>query len=69
VNRNATEALATVTYGLTLNRGDEIIMTKQDYPNMIHTWKQKELRDGIKIKWLNLVLPIEKEGRNSERIC
>lgn len=61
VNRNATEALATVTYGLTLNRGDEIIMTKQDYPNMIHTWKQKELRDGIKIKWLNLVLPIEKE--------
>lgn len=61
VNRNATEALATVTWGLTLKSGDEIIMTKQDYPNMIHTWKQKELRDGIKIKWLNLVLPIENE--------
>jgi selenocysteine lyase/cysteine desulfurase len=61
VNRNATEALATVTWGLTLAKGDEIIMTKQDYPNMIHAWKQKELRDGIKIKWLNLVLPIEKE--------
>jgi selenocysteine lyase/cysteine desulfurase len=41
VNRNATEALATVTWGLTLNKGDEIIMTKQDYPNMIHAWKQK----------------------------
>jgi len=61
VNRNATEALATVTWGLTLNKGDEIIMTKQDYPNMIHAWKQKELRDGIKITWLNLVLPIENE--------
>jgi len=61
INRNATEALATVTWGLTLNRGDEIVMTKQDYPNMIHAWKQKELRDGIKIKWLNFVLPIEKE--------
>ncbi|HMG93443.1 MAG TPA: aminotransferase class V-fold PLP-dependent enzyme [Chryseolinea sp.] len=61
INRNATEALATVTWGLTLNKGDEIIMTKQDYPNMIHTWKQKELRDGIKIKWLSFVLPIEKE--------
>jgi selenocysteine lyase/cysteine desulfurase len=61
VNRNATEALATVTWGLTLNKGDEIIMTKQDYPNMIHAWKQKELRDGIKIKWLSFVLPIEKE--------
>ena len=61
INRNATEALATVTWGLTLNRGDEIVMTKQDYPNMIHTWKQKELRDGIKITWLSFVLPIEKD--------
>ncbi len=61
VNRNATEALATVTWGLTLAKGDEIIMTKQDYPNMIQAWKQKELRDGIKIKWLNFELPIENE--------
>lgn len=61
INRNATEALATVTWGLTLNKGDEIVMTKQDYPNMIHAWKQKELRDGIRIKWINLSLPFEKE--------
>ena len=54
INRNATEALATVTWGLTLQKGDEIVMTKQDYPNMIHAWKQKELREGIKIKWLKL---------------
>lgn len=59
VNRNTTEALGTVTYGLTLSKGDEVIMTKQDYPNMIQAWKQKELRDGIRIKWLNLELPIE----------
>lgn len=61
VNRNTTEALGTVTYGLTLSKGDEVIMTKQDYPNMIQAWKQKELRDGIKIKWLNLELPIEND--------
>lgn len=61
INRNATEALATVTWGLTLNKGDEIVMTKQDYPNMIHAWKQKELRDGIRIKWISLSLPFEKE--------
>jgi selenocysteine lyase/cysteine desulfurase len=61
INRNATEALTTVTWGLTLSKGDEIIMTKQDYPNMIHAWKQKELREGIKIKWLNFTLPIENE--------
>jgi selenocysteine lyase/cysteine desulfurase len=61
VNRNATEALATVTWGLTLSKGDEIIMTKQDYPNMIQAWKQKEMRDGIKITWINFKLPIEND--------
>ena len=61
INRNTTEALATVTWGLTLTKGDEIIMTKQDYPNMIQAWKQKEMRDGIKIKWLNFSLPIEND--------
>ena len=63
INRNTTEALATVTWGLTLAKGDEIVMTKQDYPNMIQAWKQKELRDGIKIKWLNLTLPIENDDQ------
>ena len=61
VNRNATEALATVTWGLTMTKGDEIIMTKQDYPNMIQAWKQKEMRDGIKIKWLNFDFPLEND--------
>jgi selenocysteine lyase/cysteine desulfurase len=62
INRNATEALATVTWGLTMSKGDEIIMTKQDYPNMIHAWKQKEFRDGIKIKWLSFELPNENKS-------
>jgi selenocysteine lyase/cysteine desulfurase len=61
VNRNTTEALATVTWGLTLSKGDEVVMTKQDYPNMIHAWKQKELRDGISIKWLSFKLPVEND--------
>lgn len=61
INRNATEALATVTWGLTLSKGDEIIMTRQDYPNMIQAWKQKELRDGVKIKWLSFDLPLEND--------
>jgi selenocysteine lyase/cysteine desulfurase len=61
INRNATESLATVTWGLTLAKGDEVVMTKQDYPNMIHAWKQKELRDGIKIKWISFDLPVEND--------
>jgi selenocysteine lyase/cysteine desulfurase len=61
INRNATEALATVTWGLTLAKGDEIVMTRQDYPNMIQAWKQRELREGIKIKWISFDLPLEND--------
>jgi selenocysteine lyase/cysteine desulfurase len=62
INRNATEALGTVTWGLTLSKGDEIVMTRQDYPNMVHAWQQKELREGVKIKWLDFQLPLEDEN-------
>lgn len=61
VNRNTTEALGTFTWGIDLRRGDEIVMTKQDYPNMIHAWKQRELREGVKINWINLNLPIDND--------
>jgi selenocysteine lyase/cysteine desulfurase len=40
INRNATEALNTVIFGLDLKAGDEVIGTKQDYPNMIQAWKK-----------------------------
>lgn len=58
-NRNATEALGTIIYGLPLKAGDEVILTKQDYPNMINAWKLREKRDGIKLVWLDLKLPLE----------
>lgn len=61
VNRNTTESLATFTWGIDLKRGDEIVMTKQDYPNMIHAWKQREMREGIKINWINFNLPIDND--------
>lgn len=61
VNRNTTEALGTFTWGIDMKRGDEIVMTKQDYPNMIHAWKQRELREGVKINWINLALPLDND--------
>lgn len=61
INRNTTEALGTFTWGIDMKRGDEIVMTKQDYPNMIHAWKQRELREGVKINWINLTLPVEND--------
>jgi selenocysteine lyase/cysteine desulfurase len=61
INRNATEALGTVIFGLNLKKGDEVVLTKQDYPNMLQAWKQREMRDGIKLNFINLELPIEDE--------
>lgn len=61
INRNATEGLNTVIFGLNLKAGDEVVLTKQDYPNMINAWKQREKRDGIKLVWLNLNLPEEND--------
>ena len=49
INRNTTEALGTFTWGIDLKRGDEIVMTKQDYPNMIHAWKQRARRDRTEL--------------------
>jgi selenocysteine lyase/cysteine desulfurase len=61
INRNSSEGLETVIFGLSLKAGDEIVAAKQDYPNMVNAWKQRELRDGIKMKWINLELPSEDE--------
>ncbi len=59
INRNATEALDTVILGLPLTRGDEIVLCKYDYPNMLHAWRQRELREGIKINYVEIDLPLE----------
>ena len=44
--RNTTEALETVIFGLDLKKGDEVVLTKQDYPNIIN--------------WTGQVLPARK---------
>jgi selenocysteine lyase/cysteine desulfurase len=61
INRNTTEALDTIIFGLDLKAGDEVILTKHDYPNVINAWKQREKREGIKIKYVELDFPIENE--------
>jgi selenocysteine lyase/cysteine desulfurase len=59
--RNASEALEAVIFGIELKAGDEVVLAKQDYPNMIGAWKQREKREGIKLVWINLELPSEDE--------
>src|ERR1700743_692129 len=61
VNRNATEALNTIIYGLDLKRGDEVIGTRQDYPHMIQAYRQRALREGIIYKQISFNFPIEND--------
>jgi selenocysteine lyase/cysteine desulfurase len=61
INRNSTEALNTIIYGLDLKPGDEVIGTKQDYPNMIQAYRQKAQRQGIVYKQISFELPIEND--------
>lgn len=63
IQRNTTEALDNVIFGLPLKRGDEVILLKYDYPNVINAWKQREQRDGIVIKWVELPQPAENEEK------
>ncbi|MDI1242164.1 MAG: aminotransferase class V-fold PLP-dependent enzyme [bacterium] len=50
ITRNASESLEILMMGLDLTSGDEILTSTQDYPRMITTLKQRELREGLKLK-------------------
>jgi selenocysteine lyase/cysteine desulfurase len=49
ITRNASEALETCLFGLSLASGDEVLTTDQDYPRMLTTLRQRERRDGIRL--------------------
>lgn len=67
INRNTTEAMDIIIYGLNLQKGDEVVLTRQDYPNVINLWKMLEKRDGIVLKWVNLELPMEDEDALAQK--
>lgn len=52
ITRNASESLETLLMGMDFKAGDEILSTTQDYPRMLTTLRQRELREGLK---LNLI--------------
>ncbi len=59
INRNATEGLNNVIFGLNLKAGDEVVLSTFDYPNMMNAWKQREKRDKIKLNWINIPQPTD----------
>jgi selenocysteine lyase/cysteine desulfurase len=63
INRNATEALNTIIFGLPMEKGDEVIGMKYDYPNMMNAWRQRQMRDGIVYKQISFDFPIENDAQ------
>ena len=52
--RNATEALNNAIFGIPLKAGDEVVACRQDYIKCVSSWKQREEREGIQIRWVDL---------------
>jgi isopenicillin-N epimerase len=55
--RNASEAMETLTLGIDLKAGDEVLLTNQNYPRMITTWEQRARRDGIVVRQISFPVP------------
>jgi isopenicillin-N epimerase len=55
--RNASEANEIVQFGLDLKRGDEVVVSNQNYGRMLTTWDQRARREGIVIKAVSFRLP------------
>jgi isopenicillin-N epimerase len=54
ITRNASESLETLLMGMDFKSGDEILTTTQDYPRMLTTLRQRELREGLKLKLIKI---------------
>ena len=57
ITRNASESMETLILGVDLKRGDEVIVTTQNYPRMLTTWDQRARRDGIVVKQITFEVP------------
>jgi selenocysteine lyase/cysteine desulfurase len=62
ITRNSSEALETCLYGMDLKPGDEVLSTSHDYPRMLNTLKQRELREGIVLKTFPFPTPPREPG-------
>jgi selenocysteine lyase/cysteine desulfurase len=57
ITRNASEAMETLIFGIDLKRGDEVVVSNQNYGRMISAWKQRARREGIVLKEVSFPVP------------
>jgi selenocysteine lyase/cysteine desulfurase len=55
--RGGTEAGQIPIMGMGMNPGDEVVTTNQDYPRLVSSWRQREKREGIVVKQVQLPVP------------
>jgi selenocysteine lyase/cysteine desulfurase len=54
ITRGASESLETLLMGLDLKSGDEVLTSTQDYGRMLTTLRQREMREGLKLKLIKI---------------
>ncbi|MEO5580171.1 MAG: aminotransferase class V-fold PLP-dependent enzyme [Gemmatimonadaceae bacterium] len=57
ITRNASEANEIMIFGLDLERGDEVVISNQNYGRMITAWEQRVRRDGIILRQVSFKVP------------
>ncbi len=57
ITRNASESLETMILGIDLARGDEVVVSNQNYGRMLATWEQRARRDGIVVRQVSFPVP------------
>lgn len=57
ITRNASESLETLIFGFDMKAGDEVIVSNQNYPRMLTSWRQRARRDGIVVKEISFPVP------------
>jgi isopenicillin-N epimerase len=67
--RNASEALETLIFGMDLKAGDEVVVTNQNYPRMLTSWRQRARREGIVVKDISFPVPPPNAGAIVDRFA
>ena len=57
ITRNASEANEIMILGLDLKKGDEVVVSNQNYGRMLTAWEQRVRREGIVLKQISFKVP------------
>jgi selenocysteine lyase/cysteine desulfurase len=60
---NATEAMSTVSAGVDLKAGDEVVITDQEHPSGRSGWLMRQARHGITVREVKIPLPPKDPGQ------